>query len=106
MIDFDALVLGPAYGTFGQPAVLTLGAISHDVEVIDNTNGIAVEEGGTIGVQTIRPVVDVRRSTLAALGIAVGDLIGGEIVVNGVTWRIKSFLENGGELRLILIATS
>jgi hypothetical protein len=106
VIDFDALVLGPAYRTFGQPVVLTLGSSSYNVEVIDNTKGIAVEEGGTIGVQTIRPAVDVRRSTLATLGIAFGDLIDGEIVVNGVTWRIKSFLENEGELRLILIATS
>jgi hypothetical protein len=26
MIDFDALVFGPVYDTFGQPAVLTIGS--------------------------------------------------------------------------------
>ena len=64
MIDFDALVFGPVYGTFGQPAVLTLGSSSYDVVVIDNTKGVTVDEGGVIGVQTVRPAVDVRRSAL------------------------------------------
>ena len=103
MIDFDALVLGPAYRTFGKPAVLGLGSDSYDVEVIDNTRGITIEEGGVIGVQTIRPVADVRRSTLAALGISLGDLVDGDLVLDGTTWRIKSFLDNGDELRLILL---
>jgi hypothetical protein len=103
MIDFDALVFGPVYGTFAQPAVLTLGSTNYDLEVIDNTKGVTVDEGGVIGVQTIRPAADVRRSALVALGIAFADLIDGELTLNGATWRIKSFLENGHELRLILM---
>ncbi len=103
MIDFDALVFGPVYGTFGQPAVLTIGLSSHNLTVIDHTRGITIDEGGVIGVQTIRPAADVRRSALVALGIAFNDLIDGEIEFNGVAWRIKSFLENGDELRLILM---
>ena len=103
MIDFDALVYGPVYGTFGQPAVLTIGSSSHDVVVIDNTRGVTVDEGGVIGVQTIRPAADVRRNALVRLGIVFGDLVDGEIAFNGATWRIKSFLENGDELRLILM---
>src|SRR4051794_2745425 len=101
MIDFDALVFGPVYGTFGQSAVLTIGSSSYDLLVIDNTKGITVDEGGAIGVQTIRPAADVRRSTLVGLGITLASLVDGEIAFNGTAWRIKSFLENGDELRLI-----
>ena len=74
MIDFDALVFGPVYDTFGQPAVLTIGSSSYDLVVIDNTKGVTVDEGGSIGVQTVHPAADVRRSALVALGIAFADL--------------------------------
>jgi hypothetical protein len=104
MIDFDALVFGPVYDTFGQPAVLTIGSSSYDVVVIDNTKGVTVDEAGSIGVQTIRPAADVRRRALVTLGIVVGDLIDGEIDFNDATWVIKSVLENGDELRLVLMA--
>jgi hypothetical protein len=103
MIDFDALVFGPVYDTFGQPAVLTIGSSSYDIVVIDQTKGVTVDEAGTIGVQTIRPAADVRRSALVGLGIAFGDLVDGEVVFSSATWRIKSVLENGDELRLILM---
>lgn len=102
MIDFDALVLGPVYDAFGEPAVLTLGLASYDVTVIDHTQGVAVEDGG-IGLQTIRPAVDVRRSALAMLGIAVADLVGGEVLLGATAWRIKTAVENGLELRLIVM---
>ena len=102
MIDFDALVLDPVYDTFGEPAVLTLQSGSYDVTVIDHTQGIAVEDGG-IGVQTIRPAVDVRRSALAAHGIAVADLVSGQVVFGVTAWRIKTVIENGLELRLIVM---
>ncbi len=45
-----------------------------------------------------------RRRGLDKLGIAFADLIDGEIAFGGTTWRIKSFLENGDELRLILMS--
>lgn len=104
MIDFDALVFGPVYDTFGQPAVLTIGSSSYDLVVIDNTKGVTVDEVGSIGVQTVHPAADVRRSALNNLGIVFADLIDGEIAFGGTTWRIKSFLENGDELRLILMS--
>ena len=44
-----------------------------------------------------------RRVQLNSLGIAFADLIDGEIAFGGTTWRIKSLLENGDELRLILM---
>ena len=102
MIDFDALVLGPVYDAFGEPAVLTLASASYGVTVIDHTVGVEVEDGG-IGLQTIRPAVDLRRSALQTLGIAVADLVGGALVLGGATWRVKSVIENRLELRLIVM---
>jgi hypothetical protein len=102
-IDFNAVVLGPVYETFGKSAVLTIGPARYDVEVIDNTKGVSVEEGGLIGVQTIRPAVDVRRTTLLLNGIKLDDLVDGQLALDGAAWRIKSFIESAGELRLILM---
>lgn len=102
MIDFDALVLAPVYDTFGEPAVLTVGSASYNVTVINYTAGVEVEDGG-IGLQAIRPAVDLRRSAFTALGTAIADLIGGELVLGGATWRVKSVIENGLELRLIVM---
>jgi hypothetical protein len=102
-IDFNAVVLGPVYDTFAKPAVLTIGPENYDVEVIDNTKGVSVEEGGLVGVQTIRPAVDVRRTTFLLHGIKFDNLVDGQLDLDGVTWRIKSFIESAGELRLILM---
>jgi hypothetical protein len=102
VIDFDALVLGPVYDAFGEPAGLTIGSASYNVTVIDHTAGVEVEDGG-IGLQTIRPAVDLRRSALAALGIAVADLVGGVVLLGATAWRIKTVIENGLELRLIVM---
>ena len=102
MIDFDALVLGPVYDAFGEPAVLTLASASYDVTAIDHTQGVEIEDGG-IGLQAIRPAVDLRRSVLTALGIATADLVGGQLLLGATGWRIKSVIENGLELRLIVM---
>ncbi len=102
-VDFNAVVLGPVYDTFAKSAVLTIGPVNYDVEVIDNTKGVSVEEGGLVGVQTIRPAVDVRRTTLLLDGITFDDLVDAQLALDGVAWRIKSFIESAGELRLILI---
>ena len=106
MLDFDALVFGPVYDVFGQPALLTIESGQYDVTVIDHTRGVTVEEGGSIGVQTIRPAADLRRGSLRALGIQVKKLLDGELRFGGAAWQIKSFLENGDELRLILMASN
>jgi hypothetical protein len=104
VIDFDALLLQPAYSVFAEPAVLTIGAAAYDIAVIDGTRGVAVEEGGPIAVESIRPIVDVRRRELDQKGIVVVDLIDAELVLAGQTWRIKTPLElNREELRLILM---
>lgn len=102
-IDFNAVVLGPVYDTFAKPAVLTIGPASYDIEVIDNTKGVSVEEAGLVGVQTIRPAVDVRRTALLLHGITFDDLVDSQLALDGMVWRIKSFTESAGELRLILM---
>ena len=103
MIDFDALVLGPVYDTFGKPAVLTIGPITYDLVVVDYTKGVTVEDESAIGVQTIRPAADVRRTALVAAGIELDDLVDGQLALAGTTWRIKSLIENEADVRLILM---
>jgi hypothetical protein len=71
--------------------------------VIDQTKGVMVDEGGSISVQTIQPAADVRRSAIVSLGIVFDDLIDAEIEFGSTVWRIKTVVENGFELRLILI---
>jgi hypothetical protein len=106
MIDFDALALGPVYETFGELAVLTIGSASYDVVVIDNTKGVSVEDGNIVGVETIRPALDVRRRSLVTHGIDVANLIGAQIVFGTTIWRTKTVIENGHELRLIVMQDS
>ncbi len=103
MIDFDALVLGPVYDTFGKPAVLTIGPSTYDLVVVDYTKGVSVEDDGGIGVQTIRPAADVRRTAIVIAGIALDDLVDGQLVLAGTTWRIKSLIEHEVDVRLILM---
>ena len=103
MIDFDAVVLDPVYQTFGAMAVLSIGSSSYAVVVIDNTKGVTVEDGSIAGMHTIRPAVDLRRSALASHGIDAAQVVGGQIVFATTAWRIKSVIENGLELRLIVM---
>jgi hypothetical protein len=103
MLDFDAVALDPVYQTFGELAVLSIGSSNYDVVVIDNTKGVSVEDGSIAGMHTIRPAVDVRRSALASHGLDAAQLVGGQIVFATTAWRIKSVVENGLELRLIVM---
>jgi hypothetical protein len=105
VIDFDALLFRPAYRVFEEPAELTVASTTHHVDLIDGTRGVAVEEGGSIAVETIRPVADVRRSQLSQKGIGISQLVDATLVFAGRTWRVKTPLElNRDEVRLILMA--
>ena len=106
MIDFDALVLGPVYDTFGKPAVLAIGPSTYDLVVVDYTKGVSVEDDGGIGIQTIRPAADARRTAIAAIGLQLDDLIDARLELSGVNWRIKSILENQADVRLVLMQSS
>ena len=103
MLDFDALVLGPVYKTFGKSAVLTIGPSTYELVAVDFTKGVSVEDDGGVGIQTIRPAVDVRRNTLTAFGISLDDLPGSALALNGTDWTIKTFIEGEAEVRLILM---
>ena len=105
MLDFDDLVFGPVYDVFGQPAVLATDAGLFDLVVIDHTRGVTVDEGGMVGVQTIRPAADIRRSALSVLGVSKKHLLDAQLTFGGASWQIKTILENGDELRLILMAS-
>ena len=39
MIDFDALLFRPAYRVFAEPAILKIGAVTYQVDVIDGYGG-------------------------------------------------------------------
>ena len=102
--DIQALLFNPAYSALGVPANIN----GVDVTVIDHTTGIAVAD--RMNVETIRPVCYVRTSELSANSLAVADLLEGELIVNGETWRIKSTRlrpsptgEYLGEVMLILL---
>ena len=87
-MDFDALVLGPAYSQFGRDATLTLPAGSPTaVRVIDNTAGVAVlqEDPHGFGVTAIKYTVHIRKADLG--GVAPK---GGTLLLGGTTWNIAS----------------
>jgi hypothetical protein len=102
MLDFDQLVLGPVYETFGKPAALTVGPSTYDVVVVDFTKGVSVEDG-SVGIQTIRPAVDVRRKVIEPLGVDLDDLPGAVLSLNSTNWTVKTFIEAEAEIRLILM---
>lgn len=112
-MDFQALLLNPAYSAFGVPATLTVacGNPAVAVTVIDKTAGVVFSEGPDV--QTVRPAADLRMSDLTAAGLTRADLDDGMIEFNGAAWTIKATLpkptpngESDGELRLILMAQS
>lgn len=76
MIDFDALASGRIFGGTGCPDH-RIGQLQ--LVVINNIKGVSIEDGN-LGLQTIRPAVDVCRSSLISLGIAFDNLVYGEVV--------------------------
>lgn len=87
-MDFDALVLGPNYATFGRDATLTLPEGSPTaVRVIDFTAGVVVEtqDPHGLGVSTIKPAVHIRQADLGDTSPKDGTL-----VVSGATYTIKA----------------
>ncbi len=104
MLAFDQLVLGPVYETFGKQASLNVGPSTYDLTVVDFTKGVTVDDGG-VGIQTVRPAVDVRRKVIEPLGIDLDDLPGAMLSLNGTSWTVKTFIEGEAEFRLILMQT-
>jgi hypothetical protein len=122
MIDFDALVLGPAYDVFGVDAGVVLDNTAGTVftlRVQDCTKGVLVSLGagrgrvvdaasGDATAATLRPAAAVRLSDLAANDLEPDDLKGGTITLRDRGWRIKGWVpkpsdgEGTGEVYLLL----
>ncbi len=90
--------------------VASSGGQSGSVRAIDKTAGISLPDART-QIDTVRPVALVRARELETLGITVSDLPEGSLVINGATWRIKSYQprtspegEADGEIMLILLS--
>src|ERR1700747_1286590 len=93
-LDFDDVLLFPIYdGDIASDATLTLASGASystlpdgtTLRVIDHTAGLAVTHparGATLTVETIRPVAFMRPASLAAFGLAITDLEGGQLTIH------------------------
>lgn len=125
MIDFDALVLGPAYDVFGLDAALVLAGTDGREETLrvqDHTRGIEVSFAAGKGhvvdgaradfaVAALRPAASVRASELASKSLTAASLRDAAISFNGNTWLIKGSAlkpdgQAGGEVFLLLEASA
>jgi hypothetical protein len=85
-LHFDAI-----YRSLGVDAVLTTEGTDgdgYDVRVLDKTSGIAIGEGGQV--HTVAPLAAIRMRELTQHGIAVTDLDGSSLTMNGYVWRIEA----------------
>lgn len=90
MIDLDKLLYAQSARVWGSAVVVTLeGGASHNMTVIDRTEGVEQSRGG-IEIGTVEPAAEVRTSTLVALGLARGDLLKARFDLSGRSWRVMS----------------
>lgn len=90
-LDFDSLVLGPAYAIMGVTATYTpVGGPARDITVIDQTKGETIFTDAAAGVSETVPTVHAREGDIAV------PAEGGTIVVSGNTWRIDSSIPAPG----------
>lgn len=110
-LDWDGLVLGPAYDILGVSALITpvSSASPATVQVIDDTRGVELPGRAQVEVSTVKPVAYVRSTSLTAASLTKADLRGAAIAFNGRTYRIEDVLprpmptgEAQGELMLTL----
>lgn len=117
LLNLGDTLLDPIYlSMISNPARVfpsTPGLPAVDLLCINHTNGIVVQFG--IGVQTVRPAVDVRVRELAIYGLEREDLTNGQVMLWPDTdmqevWNIETVFprpgiwgEPSGELRLFLM---
>lgn len=93
MVDFDALMLGPIYGSLGVPGVITLpDSRAFNVTVIDKSAGIEVGTNATV--PTVAPAAAVRYSELNSIGLSLDDIVDATLAMNGFTWTIIDMKKN------------
>jgi hypothetical protein len=110
MIDWQSNHYDPIYNTLGVSATIaSAGGQSATVTAMDKTSGVSIPDPRT-QIETVRPVARVRARELEQAGVLVSDLPEGSILINGQTWRIKTYQplpspggEADGEIMLILL---
>ena len=85
MIDFDATVLDPIYGTLGVAAEITPPSEApYAVTVIDRTDGEVAEFGAEAAAVALVPAVRLRKSEAPAT------IVGSTLVLHGRTYAVRA----------------
>ena len=88
-LDYNALLFAPLFDTLGVDGTLTVGGDpAVDLRMIDKTKGVEVEDH--VGLMTVRPMALARVADLTDLGLAVSDLDGAIVSLNGANWTVKA----------------
>jgi len=92
-MDFTTIILDPVFATMGVDATLApASGGSHALRAIDKTRGQEIESF-QVGSASVLPVARLRAKDLADLSVAISDLGGGSITLNGQTWTIDYPIE-------------
>lgn len=90
-MDYAMALYGPVFRVLGVIAQLDVSSAGPvDIRVLDKTAGVPVADSENAGVQRIVPAAAMRATDLSALGIALVDLDGGSLALNGGMWEIMS----------------
>lgn len=108
MVDFDALLYGPAAAVFGRATdvLLKSGAV-HRLTLIDQTEGVEQQAGG-IEFATLEPAAEVRIAALEVVGLTRSDLVDAEFDMSSTRWRVLSTVQistPGGAVAARLLLT-
>lgn len=90
-MKFNDLLYGPLMQTLGVDATLTVDGTDYAIRAEDATAGVEVMDLN-VGMQTVKPVVYVRRSDLDDHGLTPDDLYLQLVTINGVEWQINSHM--------------
>src|SRR4051812_47721024 len=107
-IDFAGLLYGPVYDQFGLDAELTI-AETGEVKALRVLDASVPLDNGRV--QSIRSGYTVRRSELSDKGVALKDLQGSTLLVNGTSRRIEFYVSKSvsspasGEIDMVLSET-
>lgn len=108
-MDYQALLYNPVYSVLAVDAVLHMGPPLGDVSLaaIDKTAGLTLNQA--VDLQTVLPAATVRAAELIAAGVALADIDGKMLTLNGKDWQITGLHPNpspngegDGEVYLIL----
>ncbi len=103
MLDFDALVLGPAMAAFGEPVSYAPGhAAPFTVQAVFDEAYAEVKFEGDAPIATTRPMLGVQASAFPGLPPCAGELF----TVRGQVWHVAEVHPDGrGHLKIYLMKT-